>query len=396
MSKRTPGMPDHRDHSVKQIRQQSDPAADRLATLAALTMSRQNPGLVLPSLAGIPTSYSYTDGGDSAFKFARSLATLGLGSPEMWESENGNLSTFSRNALNVWLKSLGADELRSHVWFDFAIVESLYTSYGDHAPEGKLFILLETSDGAGFITIGKQIEELEREKQGLGKAFYTVLMDIICTLMRIYNIDDAQRFADGWRECIETDMQESSDDSGEELSFTEYCAANDIDFPDIDGATPACLRGEQPFRGDGYVKRCISLLKQHRQGAYREWIEPVLAMAAVRKMKKFSSDPTISRILDDGFDAGPLPSWIVAFTEHDPITQAFDQECGTLNEYSHGPTWLEVFDPANVNDVRRVLTYVQRFVEVNRNLVRLKKAFQKGASHGSTNILELDNELRVA
>ena len=131
MSRRTQGMPDHRDDSVKQIRQPSDPAADRLATLAALTMFRQSPGLVLPSLTGIPTSYSYTDGGDSVFKFARSLATLGLGSPEMWESENGNLSTFSRNALNVWLKSLGADELRSHVWFDFAIVESLHTSYGD-------------------------------------------------------------------------------------------------------------------------------------------------------------------------------------------------------------------------------------------------------------------------
>lgn len=34
--------------------------ADRLASLAALTLSRQAPGLILPAIAEIPTSYTYT------------------------------------------------------------------------------------------------------------------------------------------------------------------------------------------------------------------------------------------------------------------------------------------------------------------------------------------------
>jgi hypothetical protein len=396
MSRRTPGMPDHCDDNVTKVRRPSDPAADRLATLAALTMSRQNPGLVLPSLRDIPTSYNYTESGDNAVKLARSLALLGLGSPEVWEIDNGNLSTFSRNALNEWLKSVGASELQDNVWFDFAIVDSLDTSYGDSAAsDGKLFILLETSDGAGFITVGEQIEELEKEKQGLGRAFYIVLMNTLYSWMQIYDIRDAEIFAERWRENIEMDMQSSSGDSGDE-SFTKYCVTNDIAFPDIEGATPACLRECYPHRKADSPKRCISLLRQHRHGKYGEWIEPVLAMAAVKQTKRVPSDPKISSASDDWFDEGPLPSWIVAFSEHDPVTQAFDEESQSLNEYTHAPVWLEAFDPADVNDVRRLLTHVQRFIEVNRNLVRLKNAFEKGVSRGSTSISELDDELRAA
>jgi len=397
MSSRTPGMPDHRDHSLKESGQPSDPATDRLASLAALTMSRQNPGLVLPSLTGIPTSYSYTQGGDSSLKLARSLAALGLGSPEIWESNNGNIATFIRNSLNAWLQKLGVAELDNYVCFDFAIVDNIDTSWGSEAPEldEKLLILLETSDGTGFITIGKQIEELEQAKQGLGQAFYDVLMSTLYSWMRIYDLHDAEQYVGRWRESIEMNMESASDDSEEEQSFDEYCVANDIHLPDIEGAFPACLRGGQPIRKAGSLKRSISLLQQHRQGPYSEWIEPVLAMAAIRQTKWIPSGPVLP-LIQDGFDDGPLASWIVAFTDHDPVTQAFDEEAQSVNECTHAPFWLEAFDPGDVSDVRRVLTYVQRFVELNRNLVQLRKAFEKGSSDGSTDKPELVDELRAA
>ena len=40
--------------------------SERLASLAALTLSRQTPGLVLPPLSQIPASYTLTAGGDLA------------------------------------------------------------------------------------------------------------------------------------------------------------------------------------------------------------------------------------------------------------------------------------------------------------------------------------------
>jgi hypothetical protein len=394
MSIRTTGMPDHRADSLNQRAWPSDPDADRLASLAALTMSRQQPGLVLPSLAGIPSSHSYTQGGNSAVKLARSLTTLGLGSREIWERNNGNLSTFIRNSLDVWLNSLGVAELADHVSFDFAIVDALDTSSGTEAPEGRLLILLETSDGCGFITIGKQIDELEMEKEGLGQAFYAVLTDTLYSWMRTYDIHDAEQYVDRWRESIEMDMESDDDDSTEKENFDKYCKENGISLPDIEGAMPTCLRGGRPNHKAGSQKRSISLLQQHRQGPYREWIEPVLAMATIRQTR-WKPEGVVREIVQDDFDDGPLPSWIVAFSDHDPITQAFDEERQNVYEVSHSPLWLDSFDPGDTSDVRRVLTYVQRFVEVNRNVVQLQKAIEKGSSHASTNRPELDDELRA-
>ena len=82
--------------------------SDALASLAALTMARQSPGIVLPVIAGVPSSYAHTEGGDTAVSLASSLVALGLGSAELWQRHNGNPSLFVRGALNEWLDSLGA------------------------------------------------------------------------------------------------------------------------------------------------------------------------------------------------------------------------------------------------------------------------------------------------
>ena len=112
--------------------------SDRLATLAALGLRRHNPGAVLPSLKSIPTSYTYTQGGDSAVAFVRSLVELGLGSPEMWQRHNANPSLFIRSAINEWLQSLGAMDIVNDVNIDLAIVDELEGS--TRQDEGKLCV----------------------------------------------------------------------------------------------------------------------------------------------------------------------------------------------------------------------------------------------------------------
>ncbi len=149
--------------------------SERLASLAALTLSRQTPGLVLPVLSQIPASYTLTAGGDLAIGLAYSLVQLGLGSPQLWRRHNGNLTLFIRDGLREWLESLGASMLENHVDIDFAIVDHLDELQCD---EGKLFILLETSDGCGFLAVGKAIKLLEEEQPGLGRAFYLTLIHV--------------------------------------------------------------------------------------------------------------------------------------------------------------------------------------------------------------------------
>ncbi len=101
-----------------------------------------------------------------------SLVQLGLGSAELWQRHRANPSLFVRGALNEWFESLGAAELEQHVSLDFAIVDDLD---GVRAEQGKLFILLETSDGCGFLSVGKALRRLEEEEAGLGRSFYIVL-----------------------------------------------------------------------------------------------------------------------------------------------------------------------------------------------------------------------------
>jgi hypothetical protein len=397
MSTITTGMSDHRSDCSPLAGRPANPAADRLAALAAMTMTRQQPGLVLPALSGIPTSYTHTEGADTALTLARSLVHLGLGTAQMWERNNGNLSIFIRNSLNDWLRQIGAGSLENNVSLDFAIVDSLDASMGGAVDfdEGKLLILLETSDGCGFMTIGEQIELLEKVKPGLGRAFYEVLMKSMYAWMRVYDVHDAEEWVERCKESVEMDASyESRGESHEALSFEEYCRENEITFPDVAAQTPACLKVGK-ILGKSEHSKHVAILKQHRDGPYSEWIEPVLVMDLIRSPARQDSGPLRVQ-LEDAWDDGPLPNWLLAFHDHDAISQAFDEESENTNEYSHSPVWLDTFDPASVSDVRRVLTYVQRFIEVNINLVKLFNAIKKGSNHGSTNRSELDDELRAA
>ena len=364
----------------------SAPDADRLASLAALTLSRQAPGLILPAISEIPTSYTHTRGGDTTLTFARSLVQLGLGSAALWRRHNANPTLFIRSSINEWLESLGASLLDDSVSIDLALVEDL----DDVRPAvGKLFILLETSDGCGFIAIGKALVLLEKVEAGLGRAFYIVLMRAMGLWMDIYDVARTECFLEQWKESIEMDIE--GGDVSEE-SFQKYCKDHEFTFPDLKAATPACVREIDFHKENRRIKTSIDLLKRHRNGKYAEWIEPALTMASIPQTERGMDYRDIDGIWDDG----PLPNWIVAFEPHDPITQAFDEERQHMFESSHAPTWIDSFDPSNANDVQRVLNHVRSVIEINRQLVDLNKSIERSMSLASTDQSQFNQEPRVA
>ncbi len=75
----------------------------------------------------------------------------------------------------------GSDEPIS---LDFAVVNDL----DELKPEQrKLFILVGTSDGCGFLAIGKAPARLEQEEAGLGRSFYIVLARVLNQWMYVYD-----------------------------------------------------------------------------------------------------------------------------------------------------------------------------------------------------------------
>jgi hypothetical protein len=88
-----------------------------------MTMARQIPGLVLPFINTVPTSFTYTKGEDKTLTLARTLVEMGLGSVELWKRFNGNISRFIRDSLAAWLSDVGGDELNDQVNVDFAVFD---------------------------------------------------------------------------------------------------------------------------------------------------------------------------------------------------------------------------------------------------------------------------------
>ena len=360
--------------------------SDALASLAALTMVRQSPGIVLPVIADVPSSYAHTEGGDTAASLASSLVALGLGSAELWQRHNGNPSLFVRSALNEWLDSLGAAELDEHVSLDFAIVDDL----DELKPEQrKLFILLETSDGCGFLAVGKALARLEQEEAGLGRSFYIVLQRAFNQWMYVYDAARTEYYLEQCRESIEMDIE---DWDGTPEAFARHCKENDVSVPDLASATPACVRDVNLYRESRRIGRHLKRLARHRDGACAQWIEPVLAITAIPKPKRVLDHQQ----MDGAWDDEPLPNWVLAFESYDPITQAFDEERQHMYESSHAPTWIDSFDPSNAIDVRRVLLHVQNMIRINRSLAELAKSLQRSSELAGTDQSQLHPELRAA
>ena len=360
-----------------------DPNAERLASLAAMTVARQTPGLVLPFINTVPTSITYTKGEDKTLTLARTLVELGLGSAELWKRFNGNISRFIRDSIDAWLSDIGADELKNEVEVDLAIFDQLEGE--NKPPKDRLYALLDTPDGCGFIAVGEELELLEKEHVGLGRAFYLVLLGTMNQWMDVYDAERTRYFLDNWKESIEQDIE---GDITEE-AFAQYLKEHDIDFPDLDAAIPECAKnvGRKEYRS------ARALLQKHRNGRYAMWIEPLLTMDAV-KQRKSTQDP---RDFEGNWDDGPLPTWVLAFGHHDPISQAFDEEATGMNECSHAPTWIATFNPADKQDVRRVLDRIEGFVQVNRQIVKLSKMFEERRKPvGHTRQSQLHGQLRAA
>jgi hypothetical protein len=311
---------------------------------------------------------------------------LGLGSVELWKRHNSNTPLFIRDSIAAWLSEMGADEMNGQTDVDLAIIEALDNEA--KPTDGRLYITLDTPDGCGFIAVGDELELLEKEHAGLGRAFYLLLIGTMNQWMDVYDLERTRYYLDNWRENIEQDVECEGGCITEEI-WAEYCKAHDIDFPDLDASIPACVKGleRKEYRG------AKVLLKQHSNGPYADLIAAVLAMDSVPQSK----DTQSPHDFEGNWDDMPLPTWVLAFGEHDAIGQAFDDEAGGMNECSHAPTWINTFDPADKKDVRRVLERVRGFVTVNRQIVKLSKMFEKRRkSLGHIRKSEIHGELRAA
>jgi hypothetical protein len=171
-------------------------------------------------------------------------------------------------------------------------------------------------------------------------------------------------FVERWTESIEYDP------SFEGQTLEQYCIANEIHIPAVEGSIPLPIRNRKSSAASA-VRR----LQKHSNGRFGEAVKTLLEMWAIRPIIDGREE---ARRLEFEWDDAPLPTWVVFFEEHDAINQCFDEEGATYYECSHEPTLFTVFNVTDTAALQRVLREVERFVRVIQGLVRLNELFRKG------------------
>ena len=332
------------------------PSAIDTAALARLSFFEQGQQLAIPRLPGIPVSYSHAPDRDISLRIAEDLIHLGFGSLDLWRKHHGNSLAFISEALNLWLKGQGVDELEDHVNFSFSITDRIEDV---NEKDGTIFATIETGD-CGYLELGPLLEALEREQAGLGAAFYSVLLRSMHEWMNTYSYDDAGMLIGRWKESIELDMEEGE-------TFEEHCERQDMHLPDIDRGLPQFVRTRALSE-----RAAVALLKSHAAGPFADWISLVLHA----RSSKSRFQVKLNEFLYEWEDA-PLPSWLIAMNKHDGIVQCFDEESASMHESSRAPACLFRYQAGDRKALRDMLRDIASFVSVNRAVAQITDSTAK-------------------
>jgi hypothetical protein len=222
-------------------------------------------------------------------------------------------------------------------------------TYGDQPVEnGKLCVTI-CCTGCGYLKMGPALDAREAEAEGLGAAFYWSLIRSIYRVMRIYDHNDALMYEEMLRDHAD---QEDPESPGQ------------YEFPEVRRSLPVCIESTLDAKKGSDSSQ---LLHTHAGGAFASWIGRLRTLERISRRRAQES----RELIDGNYDGPPLPSWLIAFQEHDAIAACFDEESQHMLESSAEPALCVVFSPDQPNEVERAIQAVDRFVSFNAELCLL-------------------------
>lgn len=310
-------------------------------------------GQALPSLAGVPAAYSHSENSDTLVDLCRVLVEHDLGDESLWNATGKQPLRFAAAAVKKAIEERCGDLLTRNVNYELSIQDTV-GSYGDEELHAGSLILSVDCNGCGFLKMGPALAVLENEEAGLGAAFYHLLRLSLYRWLRLYDHTDAEAYSDNLREWAE------QEDEG---------AREEYEIADVEGALPSFLRGEDRLQTKDYR----TLVRRHRRGPHKAWIDCVLRIAALTRVPSCAP----RELIDAYWDDSPLPALLICFHDQDAIAAAFDAESQSMLESSHEPTYLHVFSPANPAESQQALRGFSRFFAINLELFTLVEALNQ-------------------
>jgi hypothetical protein len=305
----------------------------------------------LPSLAMLPAHYNHEVNGELLYKLCAALTTRGLGSPETWQACGKSAVAYAQHSIMAAIGAERGDLLRRNLELHLEVSDVFgdgYTSGDQGVGDGKLCVTISCT-GCGYLKMGPALDALEAEATGLGTAFYWSLIRSIYRVVQIYDHDDALMYEEMLRDNSD---QEDPENAGQ------------YEFPEVRRSLPPCIESTLDEKGGSDSRQ---LLRTHSRGAFASWIGRLHTLERISKRRAQESQ----ELIDGNYDGPPLPSWLVAFRQHDAIVACFDEESQHMLESSAEPALCVVFSPDKPNEVERAIRAVDRFVSFNAELCLL-------------------------
>jgi len=312
--------------------------------------------VALPSLDGQPVNYSHEVNGEMLFELCAALVRMEMGTPKLWSECGEDPLTFAKCSIVNRIGKGTLELLERNVEYHLEVTDVVGADSAGLST-GQLAITIHCS-GCGFLKIGPALRALEAEEKGLGAAFYWTLLRSLYRVLRIYDHSDAQAYEENLIEYAQEDDPANRD---------QY------EFPEVEKALPEYIRGSLKHESEHWRLDHRRLLRRHRNGRYRNWIQHIETIAKLARVKVRSFEPAD---YDGYYDGPPLPALLIVFEEHDAVAACFDEESQHMLEGSAEPAFCAVFTLDDGQQCFAAMCAAERFVLVNREVCELIEDIQ--------------------
>ena len=308
----------------------------------------------VPSLEGIPTEYQFLGGLDAAARLGKTLLLSGVATADAWVPAGRDPFRFIEQALKDWIEAHGGQEIDSDLFLRLGLVSDLdpYGQSGGEQNAGDEMYLVLEPDSAGYVVLGPTLRLLETVHPRLPVTFFDLFTQALNRWVRVYDYRDAGERVQQLREWYEGDPEGET-----------------VELPDVEGATPKCLRGKWNPLKERFVERLLATVRNRK---IRTMLEGALELgtASRKGARPEIAESARERLMDSN---PPVPALLVVFEKHDAIEGCFDEEAQGMLECAPEPNLIVPLRSGDVESVRAAFRTLGVACNVFQQGVRLIK-----------------------
>ena len=308
----------------------------------------------IPVLQGVPTEYQFFGGLNAAARLAKTLVASGIAQADAWCRVGRDPFRFIEQTLRDRIEAHGGQEIGTDLFLGVGLVSDLDpcgSGVGEQAEGSEMYLVVEP-ESAGYVVLAPTLRLLEAVHPRLPVTFFNLFTHALNRWVRVYDCRDAADRVQQLREWYEGDPEGET-----------------VELPDVDGATPSCLRRKWNPLKERFVEQLLGTVRNRR---VRALLAGVLELSAASRQKKRPeiTEAVRERLLDSN---PPVPALVAVFEKHDAIEGCFDEEAQGMLECAPEPNLIVPFLSGDIESVRAAFQTLEVACSVFREGVRLIK-----------------------